>query len=72
MSSDEAVSIRLDHFLKIAGAVETGGEAKLSIQGGQVEVNGQEETRRRRKLQPGDVVEIHGESFTVELDESGE
>ena len=44
--------IKLDALLKFAGAVGTGGEAKLSIQEGEVKVNGQVCTMRGRKL-PG-------------------
>lgn len=55
---DEA--LRLDQFLKIRGMADTGGQAKLLIQGGEVRVNGQVETRRRRKLVAGDVVEVAG------------
>ncbi len=52
--------IKLDSFLKWAGAADTGGEAKLLIQQGEVSVNGQPESRRGRKLHPGDVVNIRG------------
>ena len=52
--------IRLDQFLKLAQAAATGGEAKIRIQAGEVRVNGQVETRRGRKLRPGDVVEASG------------
>lgn len=51
----EAV-IRLEKFLKFAGVVMTGGEAKILIQSGMVKVNGQTEQRRGRKLQDRDVV----------------
>jgi ribosome-associated protein len=50
--------IRLDQFLKWEGLVATGGEAKQRIQGGEVRVNGFQETRRGRKLKPGDRVEL--------------
>lgn len=50
--------IRLDQFLKFSGVAETGGHAKLLIQNGEVEVNGEVETRRRRKLLAGDVVAV--------------
>lgn len=69
MNSPEPVTIKLDQFLKLTGAVDTGGQAKLLIQGGDVQVNGQIETRRGRKLQPGDVVELDGESFQVECED---
>lgn len=50
--------IKLDSFLKLANLVMSGGEAKLVIQEGLVTVNGQTETRRGRKLYPGDRVEL--------------
>lgn len=64
--SGEPTTIRLDQFLKLSGAVATGGQAKLLIQDGQVQVNGETELRRRRKLHPGDVVTLDEESFVVE------
>mgnify|MGYP000901125489 CR=1 FL=1 len=48
--------IKLDSFLKLAGVVMSGGEAKEMIQDGMVEVNGDVEKRRGRKLYPGDRV----------------
>ncbi len=58
--------ITLGQALKAANVVGTGGEAKVLIQYGDVLVNGEVETRRGRKLQPGDVVEVGDESFEVE------
>ncbi len=52
--------IRLDALLKFAGACDTGGEAKLAVQSGQVRVNGEVCTMRGKKLRPGDVVELAG------------
>lgn len=63
---DDAPIIRLDDFLKYVGFVGTGGEAKVRIQSGQAKVNGQVETRRRKQLSIGDVVEFDGETITVE------
>ena len=57
--------IRLDQFLKWEGLVSTGGEAKLRIQGGEVRVNGFQETQRGRKLRPGDRVELAGRLSVV-------
>lgn len=57
---------RLDHFVKIAAEAGTGGQAKLLIQAGEVKVNGEVETRRRRKLVAGDVVEFGGKRHQVE------
>ena len=58
--------IRLDALLKFAGAVETGGEAKLAIQNGEVKVNGEVCTMRGRKLRPGDRAELDGRTLVVE------
>ena len=62
----ETPFIRLDALLKFAGAVETGGEAKLIIQNGEVKVNGQLCPMRGKKLYPGDRVELDGQVFVVE------
>lgn len=58
-------TIYLDQFLKWAGLVSTGGEAKLIISQGSVKVNGEVETRRSRKLKISDVVEFEGKSYVV-------
>ena len=57
--------IRLDQYLKWQGLVFTGGEAKQRIQGGEVRVNGFQETQRGRKLKPGDRVEFAGQTSVV-------
>ncbi|MCL6521874.1 MAG: RNA-binding S4 domain-containing protein [Firmicutes bacterium] len=53
-----ALPIELGAFLKISGLAETGGEAKRLVQGGRVEVNGEPERRRARKLTAGDRVRV--------------
>lgn len=50
--------IKLDSFLKLSGAAPSGGEAKAWIAEGGVLVNGEAETRRGRKLYPGDTVAL--------------
>ncbi len=60
-----AKPIRLDQFLKFSGVAQTGGHAKRLIQEGQVQVNGQIETRRRRQLSAQDVVAIDDLELTV-------
>lgn len=60
--------IRLDQFMKIQGMVGTGGQAKLVIQGGEVLVNGEVETRRKKKLKQGDKVTFNGETLVVEFE----
>ena len=64
---DDAETLRLDDALKLAGVAATGGEAKVLIQGGAVRVNGAVETRRKRKLVEGDVVEVGDDSFEIAL-----
>lgn len=66
MSTDPAAereTLRLDQFLKLSGIAGTGGQAKLLIQAGEVQVNGEVETRRRRKLAVGDVVVVDGTPY---------
>jgi ribosome-associated protein len=64
-----ASAIRLDDFLKRQGLVATGGEAKVRIQAGEVMLNNQVETRRRKQLYEGDCVEFEGEIYQVNLDD---
>ena len=64
---DTAPHIQLDQFLKREGLLDTGGAAKTAVQGGEVSVNGEVETRRKRKLHHGDTVAIAGRSTIVKL-----
>ncbi|TWT74792.1 RNA-binding S4 domain-containing protein [Allorhodopirellula solitaria] len=65
--SETQPMIRLDDFLKAAGIVGTGGEAKVRIQAGEVLVNDEVETRRRRQLRTGDEVNWNSEVWVVEV-----
>ncbi len=58
--------ITLGQALKAANLVGSGGEAKVLVQAGEVRVNGEVETRRGRKLEKGDVVEV-GEDERLEV-----
>lgn len=58
--------IKLQDLLKFAGLVETGGEAKELIQGGEVRVNGEICLQRGRKIRPGDDVFFDGSHYTVD------
>ena len=51
-------TFKLDQYLKYQGWVESGGEAKVRIRAGEVTVNGQPETRRGRRLEDGDVIQL--------------
>ncbi|MFD6814588.1 RNA-binding S4 domain-containing protein [Enteractinococcus coprophilus] len=50
--------IRLGQALKLANVVEDGVEAREAIQAGDIQVNGETETRRGRQLHAGDVITI--------------
>ena len=50
--------IRLGQFLKLAGVVDDGAQAREVVADGLVRVNGDIETRRGRQLHPGDVVAL--------------
>lgn len=60
--------IRLDAFLKLCGAFETGGQAKVAIQGGQVLVNGEVCRLRGKKLHPGDTAVFGGKTYGVGME----
>ena len=57
--------IRLQDLLKLAGAVETGGEAKERIQAGEASVNGAPCPQRGKKLRPGDVLSFGGQEYAL-------
>lgn len=52
--------IKLQYLLKLAGACDTGGMAKVLIQNGEVSVNGEVCTMRGKKMRDGDVAVIDG------------
>ena len=64
----EVETIELDQFLKLAEVIQSGGQAKHLIQSGAVLVNDIVETRRGKKLRPGDRVSVGGEEFIVGSD----
>ena len=57
--------IKLESFLKLANAVESGGMAKNFILNEQVSVNGEICTMRGKKLRPGDRVSFDGCFYKV-------
>ena len=59
-------TIHLDQFLKTCG-VATGGQAKVMIQAGEVLVNDEVETRRRKQLKVGDEVTLGDVVYVVAL-----
>lgn len=58
-------SIRLGQLLKFASVVEDGADARAVIEAGEVEVNGEVDTRRGRQVRPGDTVTYAGETLAV-------
>ncbi len=58
-------TIRLGQFLKLANVVASGGEAKMRIKAGEVEVNGEVDTRRGAQLHPGDKISMSDQNFVI-------
>lgn len=58
--------IKLGQALKAAGLVESGARAKDVILEGLVQVNGEKDTRRGRKLYAEDVITFDGEEVKIE------
>ena len=63
--SDEP--IELYKILKFENMVNSGGEAKYVISQGQVMVNGEVETRKRKKIFSGDIVEFQAEKVRIKI-----
>ena len=57
--------VELHKILKFEGMVSSGGVAKLAIESGDVIVNGEVETRKRKKMVAGDVIEFNGEKICL-------
>jgi ribosome-associated protein len=59
--------VELYKILKFEGIVGSGGEAKAVIDDGQVLVNGEIETRKRKKIISGDIIEFMDNKFKITL-----
>jgi ribosome-associated protein len=57
--------IELCNLLKVAGACQTGGHAKIVISEGQVRVNGEVELRKRCKIRENQLVEFEDYQISV-------
>ena len=57
--------VELYKILKFEGMVPSGGVAKLAIESGDVLLNGEVETRKRKKIVAGDVIEFNGEKIHI-------
>lgn len=65
-------TLTLSNALKLSGIALTGGQAKALIQEGSVKVNGAVERRRKHRVAQGDEIEVHGETFVIELQDEVE
>ena len=61
--------VELHKILKFEGMVPSGGVAKMAIESGDVLVNGVVETRKRKKMMAGDVIEFNGETVRLCIEE---
>ncbi|MBR9726974.1 RNA-binding S4 domain-containing protein [Shewanella intestini] len=61
--------VELYKVLKVQGMVNGGGEAKHVISEGLVTVNGDVDTRKRKKCVVGDVIEFNGATIKITLAE---
>lgn len=59
--------VELYKILKFEGLVGSGGEAKSVVENGMVQVNGEVETRKRKKIVSGDLVQFMGEEMRILL-----
>ena len=60
--------VELYKILKFEGMVTSGGEAKMAIADGLVLVNGQVETRKRKKIVSDDIVEFDGDVILIQTE----
>lgn len=59
--------IELYKILKFEGMAASGGEAKTAVSEGRVLVNGEVETRKRKKIVSGDIIDFSGEKIQIRL-----
>jgi ribosome-associated protein len=57
--------IELVKLLKVLRIAESGGQAKLMVEDGEVKRNGEVELRKRAKIRAGEVIEVFGEQITI-------
>lgn len=57
--------IELVKLLKLARIAESGGQAKLMVEDGEVKRNGEVELRKRAKIRAGEMIEIFGEQIKI-------
>ena len=64
--------VELYKILKFEGMVGSGGEAKMVIADGMVLVNGEVETRKRKKIVAGDRIDFDGETILIQVAVTGD
>lgn len=64
-------SIKLDQLVKLSGFTETGAKAKILIDLGEFNVNGECCVKRGKKIKPGDIIEYKNKKYKVVFDEEG-
>lgn len=64
-ASIHSETIQLDQLIKWLGISETGGQARILIDNGEVILNGKIVLERRKKIIPGDVVIINGTEYLI-------
>lgn len=57
--------VELYKILKFEGMASSGGEAKQVIENGLVVVNGEVETRKRKKIVSGDIIEFNDDKICI-------
>ena len=57
--------VRLCDLLKLAGIAESGGQGKRLVAGGEVNVDGQRESRKSARIRAGQIVECRGARVVV-------
>ncbi len=62
--------IKLDQLVKFAGFSETGAKAKILIDLGELNVNGELCIKRGKKIKPGDIIEFKNKKYKVVYDEA--
>lgn len=62
--------IKLDQLVKYAGFAETGAKAKILVELGEFNVNGELCTKRGKKIKSGDVIDYKNKKYKIVVDES--
>ena len=57
--------IKLGQLLKLTHIISSGGEEKIYVATRKIVVNNELENWRRRKLYPGDVIEVENKTFVI-------